>query len=461
MATTESHPAFASLSADDAENQLTEMDSLCMNCHGRGQTRLLLTRIPYYKDVILSSFECDTCHFKNNDIQPAQRVEPLGVLINVHVLNSADLNRQFVKSCYGIVRIKELDFEQSPQGENGVLTTIEGFLSSVIENIQKTIKQIEETLVDTDKNSTDDNKIDKSEFEQQKTKFTEFVARVESLKNLTETFHFEIDDPSGNSFIENPKAPYRDEQLTKKEYRRTPDQNASLGITEEEEAAADAQNHLTSEEIEALKDEVLVFQTNCSSCNAPCDTNMKVTKIPYFKEIIIMATSCDYCGKKSNEVKSGTGIASEGIRYTLAIKDPIDLNRDILVSETSSFAIPELDFELSSSRSIGGKFTTVEGIFTTLKTQLASVIMPFGGGDSTNRGDKNQMCSFIDIMSAVLAGERYVTIVLDDPAGNCYLQNICAPDPDPQLTVEHYKRTDEQNEELGINDMKTENYENS
>ncbi|CAF4317267.1 unnamed protein product, partial [Adineta steineri] len=113
------------------------------------------------------------------------------------------------------------------------------------------------------------------------------------------------------------------------------------------------------------------------------------------------------------------------------------------------------------SRSIGGKFTTVEGIFTTLKTQLASVIMPFGGGDSTNRGDKNQMCSFIDIMSAVLAGERYVTIVLDDPAGNCYLQNICAPDPDPQLIVEHYKRTDEQNEELGINDMKTENYENS
>ncbi|CAF4595027.1 unnamed protein product, partial [Rotaria magnacalcarata] len=76
-------PIFAALSADDAESQLTEMESLCMNCYAKGNTRLLLTRIPYYKEVILSSFECDSCHFKNNDIQPAQRIEPYGVLINV------------------------------------------------------------------------------------------------------------------------------------------------------------------------------------------------------------------------------------------------------------------------------------------------------------------------------------------------------------------------------------------
>ena len=126
MTTTETHPAFAPLSADDTDNQLTEIESLCMNCYGKGHTRLLLTRIPYYKDVILSSFECDGCHFKNNDIQPAQRVEPYGILITVHITNSRDFNRQFVKSGYGTIRIKELDFEQAPYSENGVLTTIEG-----------------------------------------------------------------------------------------------------------------------------------------------------------------------------------------------------------------------------------------------------------------------------------------------------------------------------------------------
>lgn len=126
MTTTEARPAFTPLSADDADNQLTEIESLCMNCYAKGHTRLLLTRIPYYKDVILSSFECDSCHFKNNDIQPAQRVESYGILINAHIKNSKDFNRQFVKSGYGTIRIKELDFEQAPHGENGLLTTIEG-----------------------------------------------------------------------------------------------------------------------------------------------------------------------------------------------------------------------------------------------------------------------------------------------------------------------------------------------
>ena len=40
-------------------------------------------------------------------------------------------------------------------------------------------------------------------------------------------------------------------------------------------------------------------------------------------------------------------------------------------------------------------------------------------------------------------------------------QNLYAPDPDPNMTVEEYKRTSDQNEELGLNDMKTENYETS
>lgn len=126
MSKTETRPIFSALSADDAENQLTEIESLCMNCYATGHTRLLLTRIPYYKEVILSSFECDSCHFKNNDIQPAQRIESYGILSNLQIVDVADLNRQVVKSSYGTIRIKELDFEQAPYSENGLLTTIEG-----------------------------------------------------------------------------------------------------------------------------------------------------------------------------------------------------------------------------------------------------------------------------------------------------------------------------------------------
>ena len=50
------------------------------------------------------------------------------------------------------------------------------------------------------------------------------------------------------------------------------------------------------------------------------------------------------------------------------------------------------------------------------------------------------------------------TLIIDDPVGNSYIQNLYAPDPDPFLTITNYVRTEEQNDELGISDMVTEGY---
>lgn len=50
-------------------------------------------------------------------------------------------------------------------------------------------------------------------------------------------------------------------------------------------------------------------------------------------------------------------------------------------------------------------------------------------------------------------------MILDDPLANSYLQSLYAPDPDPNMDIELYDRTHEQNDELGLNDMKLEGYE--
>jgi hypothetical protein len=42
-----------------------------------------------------------------------------------------------------------------------------------------------------------------------------------------------------------------------------------------------------------------------------------------------------------------------------------------------------------------------------------------------------------------------------------FFQSLLAPEPDPALKITHYERTFEQNEDLGLNDIKTENYETS
>lgn len=50
------------------------------------------------------------------------------------------------------------------------------------------------------------------------------------------------------------------------------------------------------------------------------------------------------------------------------------------------------------------------------------------------------------------------TIILDDPLANSYIQNLYAPDDDPNMLTEIYDRSFDQNEELGLNDMKVDDY---
>jgi len=52
--------------------------------------------------------------------------------------------------------------------------------------------------------------------------------------------------------------------------------------------------------------------------------------IPHFKDVVIMATNCDACGHRTNEVKSGGGIEPTGVKIEVQVKDAIDLKRDVL-----------------------------------------------------------------------------------------------------------------------------------
>ena len=51
----------------------------------QGTTRLLLTRIPFFKEIILMSFECPHCGFTNNGIQSAGRIQEKGCTMKLSV----------------------------------------------------------------------------------------------------------------------------------------------------------------------------------------------------------------------------------------------------------------------------------------------------------------------------------------------------------------------------------------
>ena len=85
----------------------------------KGLTKLMLTKIPFYRDVIISSFQCDHCHFTNNSIESANRIQENGVRINLTVETELDLNRELVKSDYATLSIPEIDFEIPPTNQKG------------------------------------------------------------------------------------------------------------------------------------------------------------------------------------------------------------------------------------------------------------------------------------------------------------------------------------------------------
>ncbi|CAM9853688.1 unnamed protein product [Lampetra planeri] len=426
-------PVFSDLDAGDPDQETTEMESLCMRCYDNGVTRLLFTRIPFFREVVLSSFSCEHCGFANSEILSAGRVQEKGVRYELSVRSPKDLDREVVKAGSATTLIPELDFEIPAFTQKGALSTIEGLIDRAVAGLEQ----------DQPKRMTQD--------PQAAEKIDAFVAKLKKLKELQSPFTLVIDDPSGNSFVENPSAPQRDEGLHTSHYERSRAQDVALGLK-----VRGAPSPSETKSRTFYRSQVLKFSTNCPECNAPASTNMKLIQIPHFKEVIIMATNCDVCGHRTNEVKSGGAIEPLGTRITLRVTDPSDMTRDLLKSETCAVRIPELEFELGMG-ALGGKFTTLEGLLSDIRDLIVAK-NPFLSGDSSTPDRNKKIQEFGRKLEEIQAGRMVVHVVLDDSAGNSYLQNVYAPEPDPEMTVERYERSYDQNDDLGINDMRVENY---
>ncbi|KAH9888875.1 zf-ZPR1-domain-containing protein [Cubamyces lactineus] len=454
----------------DEERPVQEIESLCMRCEQQGVTRLLLTSIPYFREIIVMSFRCEHCGFSNNEVQSAGSIRPEGAVYTVRVLAREDLDRQIVKSNTCTVEIPEFELTIPPG--RGQLTTIEGLIRDIIidlgadqplrriespaayEKIESILSRCRDIVGDDEEEGADENA----------TGEVKAPKRASEMDAPLQPFTIRLDDPAGNSFVEFVGS-MADPKWNLRTYHRTREQNIALGLIAPDEPAPEAsaeaqggeQKEGEEQQGEPLlneNEEIFTFPGTCSSCGHPCNTNIKKVNIPYFKDVLIMSTNCDKCGYRDNEVKSGAAISPQGKRITLKVEDREDLSRDILKSESCGMSIPEIELVLQAG-TLGGRFTTLEGILDQIYEELSDKV--FASGDS--RSDKDSFEQFLKKLKAVKNVEHPFTLILDDPLANSYLQNIYAPDPDPNMTIEMYDRTWEQNEELGLNDMKVEGYE--
>ncbi|KAM3565799.1 hypothetical protein ARSEF4850_001246 [Beauveria asiatica] len=430
-----------------------EIESLCMNCHENGVTRILLTSIPYFREVVIMSFSCEKCGFHNNEIQPAGTIQPKGTHYELRLTELADFGRQVIKSDSAVVKFIELDLE-IPAGR-GQLTNIEGLLSTVLDDLE--IGQ----------------EARKEQAPEVHTKIAEIITKGRAML-AGESFPFRVyvDDPAGNSFIA-PDLKDGVGKWEKREYPRTSEQNAALGLADSDVNAAIAAKEagsgsggypgLTSDG-EIIPDEVYDFPATCPGCMHACVTHMKMVDIPHFKQVVLMSTVCGDCGYRSNDVKTGGEIPEEGEVITLTVEDNFDLARDILKSETCGLECPELQLQVNPG-TLGGRFTTVEGLLTQVRNDLHSQIFDANGqsgqgGDSIVSSDRTQWDTFFESLDAAIRGDKKFSVILTDPFASSFVQPLVDPPaPDPKITRTKYKRTIEEEEELGLGDMKVEGYE--
>lgn len=111
---------------------------------------------------------------------------------------------------------------------------------------------------------------------------------------------------------------------------------------------------------------------------------------------------------------------------------------------------------------MGGRFTTIEGLLTQVRDDLRASVFDIGdstAGDSMPATEKERWNAFFDRLDVAIRGEMKFSVVLEDPLASSYVQSFTAPDPDGQIKLEDYDRTEQEEEELGLKDMKTEGYE--
>uniref|UniRef100_A0A8R7TP57 Zinc finger ZPR1-type domain-containing protein n=1 Tax=Triticum urartu TaxID=4572 RepID=A0A8R7TP57_TRIUA len=479
------------------------VESLCMRCGENGTTRILLTLIPHFREVVLMAFECPHCSERNNEVQFAGQLQAKGCCYTLKVPKGQPevLNRQVVKSDSATIKIPELDFEIPPEAQRGTLSTVEGSIMRAVSELQAL--QDERKKVDPQKAEA----------------IEQFLVKLRSLGSGEAAFTFILDDASGNSFIENPNAPSSDPLLSLKFYERTYEQQAALGFLAEptKESGDSSQDASTvegnsggpqriphgsvgavagrraiaqgnSDEITAAlcrysaPEEVDTLPSTCAACATECVTRFFSTKIPYFREVIVMATSCDACGYRNSELKPGGEIPAKGKKTTLIVRNVKDLSRDVIKSDSAAVSVPELELELSSG-TLGGIVTTVEGLIVKICEGMFAtyILMPplfmgpkltaramlilvkalervhgFQLGDSTYEWKKKKWDGFTERLAKLLNLEEPWTLILDDALAASFIAPATdSLEDDKQLTIEEYERSWEQNEELGLNDMDT------
>ncbi len=157
-------------------------------CQFCGENKLSLREIeeeiPHFGRVYILTAECEACHYKKSDVEPAEKKEPCKYTLEID--NEKDLDIRVVKSGSATVKIPHVITIESGPASSGYVTNVEG----VIERVKSAIQSAGEAEDDPSK----------------KKKAKNIVKKLNKVLLGREKLKLIIEDPTGFSAIISDKA---------------------------------------------------------------------------------------------------------------------------------------------------------------------------------------------------------------------------------------------------------------
>jgi zinc finger protein len=186
---------------------------MCVNCEKNGKTTILLTKVPFFRELMITSFSCEECGFHNNEVQFAGKLCDFGVEILFRAIDKKDLNRELIKSEHSVIHFEEIDLEIPANGK-AEINTIEGYLLRTYNelNFHQALRKIHEPE-----------------------NYEKLAVFLGNLKQVIDgeklPLTIKIRDPSGNSTIKNPYAPKQDKNLEIRNFERSVEELVAMGYS--------------------------------------------------------------------------------------------------------------------------------------------------------------------------------------------------------------------------------------
>lgn len=105
----------------------------CVACYKEGESKTCKISIPYEKELLVISFDCQFCGYRTSELKTTGAIPKKGRKITLISDCVNDLKREVYKSEHAMVYVPELDLELTNGTLGGLYTTVEGLLTKISE----------------------------------------------------------------------------------------------------------------------------------------------------------------------------------------------------------------------------------------------------------------------------------------------------------------------------------------